>query len=125
MNNLIIDAADDKILFKIITDSKSYTTDYSNNRENFDKLVVLLFNFLAINNIKINEVNNMFVNQGPGKFSGIRASIAVAKALSLVNNLTLYGFFNYQVVDKNYNKIMDLFNKNLLKKNLLKPQYSS
>ena len=125
MNNLIIDAAGDKILFKIITDSKSYTTDYSNNRENFDKLVVLLFNFLAINNIKINEVNNIFVNQGPGKFSGIRASIAVAKALSLVNNLTLYGFFNYQVVDKNYNKIMDLFNKNLLKKNLLKPQYSS
>jgi len=125
MNNLIIDAADDKILFKIITDSKSYTTDYSNNRENFDKLVVLLFNFLAINNIKTNEVNNIFVNQGPGKFSGIRASIAVAKALSLVNNLTLYGFFNYQVVDKNYNKIMDLFNKNLLKKNLLKPQYSS
>tara|TARA_B100001250_G_C19667506_1_gene729949 strand:- start:512 stop:883 length:372 start_codon:yes stop_codon:yes gene_type:complete len=123
MNNLIIDAAGDKILFKIITDSKSYTTDYSNNRENFDKLVVLLFNFLAINNIKINEVSNIFVNQGPGKFSGIRASIAVAKALSLVNNLTLYGFFNYQVVDKNYNKIMDLFNKNLLKKNLLKPQY--
>jgi len=125
MNNLIIDAAGDKILFKIITKSKSYTTDYSNNRENFDKLVVLLFNFLAINNININEVNNIFVNQGPGKFSGIRASIAVAKALSLVNNLTLYGFFNDQVVDNNYNKIMDLFNKGLLIKNLIKPQYSS
>ena len=125
MNNLIIDAAKDKFFFTIIADDKSYTSEFSNNRENFDKLTILIVKFLKNHRLNIKNLSNVFVNQGPGKFSGIRASIAVAKALSLVNNLTLYGFFNYQVVDKNYNKIMDLFNKNLLKKNLLKPQYSS
>ena len=57
MKNLIIDAATDKILFKIIVDNKSYTSDYPNCRENFDKFVMLLFNFLKENKIKLKEIN--------------------------------------------------------------------
>ena len=125
MNNLIIDAADEKIFFKIITDNKSYTSDYPNSRENFDKFVLLLFNFLEENRIKIQEINNIFVNQGPGKFSGIRSSISIVKALSINNKLNLYGFNSEQVKGKNYDNIIDLFNKGLLIKNLIKPQYSS
>ena len=119
MNNLIIDAAADKIFFK------SYTSDYPNNRENFDKFVILLFNFLKKNNINIKEINNIFINQGPGRFSGIRASIATAKALSVANKLNLYGFNSDQIKDQNYNNIIDLFNRGCLIKNLIKPQYSS
>ena len=125
MNNLIIDAADEKIFFKIITNNKSYTSDYPNSRENFDKFVILLFKFLKENKIKIHEINNVFVNQGPGKFSGIRASISIVKALSITNELDLYGFNSKQIKDQNYNNIIDLFNKGHLIKNLIKPQYSS
>ena len=39
----------------------------------------------------IQDINNVFINQGPGKFSGIRASIAVAKGICIGNNLDLYG----------------------------------
>ena len=87
MKNLIIDAAADKIFFKVINDNESYTSDYPNSRENFDKFVTLLFNFLKKNKINIKEINNIFVNQGPGKFSGIRTSISAAKALSFTNKL--------------------------------------
>ena len=125
MNNLIIDAAADKIFFKIIFNNKSYTSDYLNNRENFDKFVILLFNFLKKNNINIKEINNIFINQGPGRFSGIRASIATAKALSIANKLNLYRFSSDQIKDQNYNNIIDLFNRGCLIKNLIKPQYSS
>jgi len=125
MKNLIIDAAADKIFFKVINDNESYTSDYTNSRENFDKFVTLLFSFLKKNKININEINNIFVNQGPGKFSGIRTSISVAKALSLTNKLNLYGFDSKLVKNQNYDKIIDLFNKGLLIKNLIKPQYSS
>ena len=123
MNNLIIDAANDKILFKIISLNKSYTSDYPNSRENFDKLALLLFNFFKKNNIKLNEIDNVFVNQGPGKFSGIRSSIAVAKAISITNNLNLYGFNSNQLKNQKYEKILDLFKKGVLIKNLIKPQY--
>jgi len=125
MKNLIIDAAADKIFFKVINDNESYTSDYPNSRENFDKFVTLLFNFLKKNKINIKEINNIFVNQGPGKFSGIRTSISTAKALSLTNKLNLYGFDSELVKNQNYDKIIDLFNKGLLIKNLIKPQYSS
>ena len=123
MNNLIIDAADEKIFFKIITNNKSYTSDYPNSRENFDKFVILLFKFLKENKIEIHEINNVFVNQGPGKFSGIRASLATAKAISFVNKIDLYGFNSDQIIKQNYAKIIDLFNKGVLIKNLIKPQY--
>ena len=125
MKNLIIDAAADKIFFKVINDNESYTSDYPNSRENFDKFVTLLFNFLKKNKVNIKEINNIFVNQGPGKFSGIRTSISTAKALSFANKLNLYGFNSELVKNQNYDKIIDLFNKGLLIKNLIKPQYSS
>ena len=125
MNNLIIDAADEKIFFKIIINNKSYISDYPNSRENFDKFVILLFKFLKENKIEIHEINNVFVNQGPGKFSGIRSSISIAKALSFNNKLNLYGFNSEHIKDKNYDNIINLFNRGLLIKNLIKPQYSS
>ena len=123
MNNLIIDAANDKIFFIIIADNKSYTSEFSNNRENFDKLVILVVKFLENHQLNIKNLNNIFVNQGPGKFSGIRASLAIAKALSFANKIDLYGFSSDQVINQNYVEIIELFNKGLLIKNLIKPQY--
>ena len=123
MINLIIDAANDKIFFKIMADDKSYTSEFSNNRENFDKLAILVIKFLENHQINIKNLNNIFINTGPGKFSGIRASIAIAKALSLTNKIDLYEFRSDQVMDQNYTEIIDLFNKWLLNKNLIKPQY--
>ena len=123
MNNLIIDAANDKIFFIIIADNKSYTSEFGNNRENFDKLAILFVKFLENHQLNIKNLNNIFVNQGPGKFSGIRASLAIAKALSFANKIDLYGFSSDQVIDQNYVEIIELFNKGLLNKNLIKPQY--
>ena len=125
MNNLIIDAANDKILFKIIAENKSYTSEIPNDRENFDKFAQLLFNFFEEKNIKIKDVKNIFINQGPGKFSGIRTSISVAKALSVTNNIDLYGFSSNQLIKKDYKEILDLYKQGVLKKNLIKPIYSS
>jgi len=125
MINLIIDAAKDKILFKIITKNESYTNEYDNNRENFDKFIILLFNFLKEKNIKIEEVNNIFVNNGPGKFSSIRISISIVKALFLSKGINYYGFNSNEVKNLDYNNIIDLFKKGSLKKNLIKPLYSS
>ena len=123
MITLIIDAAQDKVFFKIINDNKSYTNEYSNSRENFDKFTGLLFNFLKKNNINVNKINNILINQGPGKSSSIRTSISVAKALSVTSKVNLYGFKSNQIKNKNYNEIFELFDKGKLKKNLIKLYY--
>tara|TARA_Y100001970_G_scaffold288293_1_gene415176 strand:- start:322 stop:765 length:444 start_codon:yes stop_codon:yes gene_type:complete len=125
MINLIIDAGKDKIYFNIISNNKSYTSEYLNNRKNFDKLVILLFEFLNSKSIKIDEITNIFVNQGVGKFSGIRASLAIVKGLGFANKVDIYGFNSDQIEDNNYEMVIDLFKNGLLKKNLIKPHYSS
>ena len=56
MNNLIIDAAKDKIFFMIIADSKSYTSEFNNNKENFDKLTILIVKFLKNHDLNINNL---------------------------------------------------------------------
>ena len=125
MKNLIIDATNEKIFFSIITESQSYTTTHVNSRENFDKFINLLLDFFKENEIKLEDVKNIFINRGPGKFSGIRNSIAVAKALAFTNKLNLYGFNSNDIKGANYMDIVDLYKKGVLIKNLIKPNYSS
>ena len=84
-----------------------------------------LFEFFNENSIKLSELNNIFVNQGPGKFSGIRTSIAVAKALSITNKLSLYGFNSNDLKNMNYENVVNLYEKGALTKNLINPVYSS
>ena len=126
MKNLIIDAANEKIFFSIITETQSYTTTHTNSRENFDKFINLLMNFLKKNHIKIDNVDNLFINQGPGKFSSLRISIVIAKAIALINNINLYGFTNNDLKkDKNgYEGILEMHKKGLLNKGLIDPIYT-
>ena len=125
MKNLIIDAANEKIFFSIITEIQSYTTTHVNSRENFDKFINLLLDFLKKNKIKLDDVENIFINQGPGKFSGIRISISIAKAISIAKNISLFGFNLKDLDNGDYKKLLKLHKKNLLNKNLIKPLYLS
>ena len=125
MKNLIIDAASEKIFFSIITETELYTTTHTNSRENFDKFINLLLDFLIKNKIKLDNVENIFINQGPGKFSSIRISISIAKAISMAKNISLFGFNSNDLNNGGYNKILDLHKNNLLIKDLIKPLYSS
>ena len=125
MKNLIIDAANDKIIFSFITDTQSYTTSHINSRENFDKFMSLLLFFLNKNKLKLDDVDRIFVNQGPGKFSSLRISISIAKAMSLAKNISLYGFDSKFIKNGNYKKLLEIDKKNLLNNDLIKPLYSS
>jgi len=125
MKNLIIDAANDKIIFSFITEKQSYTTSHINSRENFDNFINLLMFFFRENKIKLDDVERIFVNQGPGKFSSLRISISIAKAISLAKNISLYGFKSKFVKNGNYKKILELDTKDLVINDLIKPLYSS
>ena len=126
MTNLVIDAANNKIFFSIIKDNKSYTTEHSNWRENFDKIVLLLIKFLNEKNTNINQIKKIYINRGPGKFSSLRTSISIAKAFSLANKIELVGFTSRDLKNINdYKKLIDLDNEDKLTKDLINPIYSS
>ena len=125
MKNLIIDAANDKIIFSFISDKQSYTTSHVNSRENFDKFINLLLFFLKENKIKMENIERIFVNLGPGKFSSLRISISISKAISLAKNISLFGFESKFIENGNYKKLLELDSKNLVINDLIKPLYSS
>ncbi len=121
MINLIIDAANEKIVFAIIADKQSYTSKHVNSRENFDNFMKLLLEFLNIKKIKISDIHRIFVNLGPGRFTSLRISLSVAKAICLVNSSSLIGFKSHDLINKNYKNLVKI-DKN---KSLIKPVYSS
>jgi len=125
MNFLVIDGTQDKINFFSKFNNNSYHKSLKASKNNNEKLSTELFDFFDENSIKQGQLNNIFVNQGPGKFSGIRASIAIAKALSITNRLNLYGFNSSDLKNMRYENVVNLYEKGMLTKNLINPVYSS
>ena len=122
---LIIDAANEKIIFKIIDNNKTYTNDYENSRKNFDRFAILLFKFLEKKMINFDVIDKVLVNLGPGKFSSIRNSISTLKALNIVYKFKIYGFSSKDVEKSDYSRVLYLLKKGRLIKNLIKPLYMS
>ena len=125
MNFLAIDGASDKIYFFSHFNNNSYNQSFESSKNNYEKFSILLFDFLNQNNINLSKISHLFVNQGPGRFSGIRTSIAVAKGLSITNKLNLYGFSSNDLNNMDYMNVVSLYEKGRLTKNLIKPLYIS
>ena len=125
MNFLIIDGTSNKINFFSHFNNYSYNQSFESSKNNYEKFSILLFDFLNQNNINLSKISHLFVNQGPGSFSGIRTSIAVAKGLSITNKLNLYGFSSNDLKDMDYMNVVFLYEKGHLTKNLIKPLYIS
>ena len=123
--NLIIDAANEKIIFKIIDKNKTYTSEYDNSRKNFDKFAMLLFKFLDKKKVNFELVEKVMVNLGPGKYSSIRTSLSTLKALNLIYKFKIYGFSSKDVEKYEYSRVFELLKKGKLIKKLIKPLYMS
>jgi tRNA A37 threonylcarbamoyladenosine modification protein TsaB len=128
MKNLIIDAAADKIFFTLIIDKNIYTCTHENSKSNFEKLIILVNEFLNKNKCLIDKVDKIYVNRGPGSFAGIRNSLSTVKGLFFSKKIDYY-CFSFLDFDKseviNYEDVPDLCNKFKIKKNLINPLYLS
>ena len=128
MNKLIIDAAKKNIFLMVISNNDIYSISHENTKTNYDKLVILIDDFLQSKDLKIKDISTFYVNTGPGSFAGIRNSISVIKAICLVNNVDYYCYnFQYfkEIKKVEYENIPDLCDKFNIKKNLIKPIYIS
>ena len=125
MINFIIDAANEKIVLAIVAEKQSYTTTHINSRENFDNFMKLILNFFNKIKINISDLDRIYVNLGPGKFTSLRISLSIAKALSLSNSAILIGFKSDDLINKNYKNLVKFNKKKKSIKSLIKPIYSS
>jgi len=128
MNNLIIDAARDKIFLTFIVGASIYTCSHENSKINFEKLMILINEFLKNNKRSLDDIDVIYVNRGPGSFAGIRNSLSTVKALFLTKKIDYYCFSFDDFKESEATKYVDvpqLCEKYKIKKNLINPIYLS
>ena len=128
MNKLIIDAAKEKIFLMIINNDINYSITHENSKINYEKLSILINDFLNKKKLNLDKVSQIYVNRGPGSFAGIRNSLSVVKAFHLTHKIDYYCFSFEDFGEKNevkHENIPKLCDKLKVEKNLINPIYLS
>ena len=126
MNKLIIDVAGEKIFLMVITSKDIYNITRDNTKINYEKLTLIISDFLNFHKMNLNDINKIYLNRGPGSFAGVRNSLSIVKAFNLTNNIDYYCYsirdFKGEK-DVKYENIPDLCEKFKIEKNLINPIY--
>ena len=114
---------DNKIGLKV--NDNFFIHDFNFKLKNNDQLVINILNLVKKHKVNFNTNFSILVNYGPGRFSSLRASLAVAKGIKISKKINLFGFKNSDLGHFNLANIEVLIKKNLMEKNLIKPLYIS
>jgi tRNA threonylcarbamoyl adenosine modification protein YeaZ len=91
-NFLSIDFSTDLGSLFLKVKNKTFSRVLQSDKFSNDLLMKHILDFFKKNNLNFADISKIFVNQGPGNFSGLRSSLAVAKGISLSKNLNLIGY---------------------------------
>ena len=126
MNKLIIDLTGEKIFLTIITSNDIYNITKENTKINYEKLTLIINDFLNSYHLKLRDINKIYLNRGPGSFAGIRNSLSIVKAFNLIHDIDYYCYSIQDFKgekDIKYENIPDLCEKFKIEKNLINPMY--
>ena len=92
---LIIDCTgkNDSITLKV--NNKFFTKKIQTNLIKSEILTLEIANFIKKYNVELNNSFSIFINVGPGSFSGVRISLAVAKGIQIVKNTNIYTYNSF------------------------------
>ena len=114
---------DDKLGLRI--NKEFFVYKYEKKEIKRESLVFYIQNFLKSHKVILDEKFSIIVNQGPGSFSGIRISLAIAKGLVIAKKIRLYGYKDDDLLEFNLKNIEELMKKKLIENKLIKPIYLS
>ena len=95
------------------------------NIKNNQSIVNKIFELIHQKNANIDKNFSIIVNIGPGSFSSIRISLAIAKGIKISKGARLFGYKNGDLDEFNLKNIELLIKKKLIENNLIKPVYLS
>ena len=114
---------DDKIGLRV--NNNFFIHHFDQKIKNNDQLVLNILNLVKKHKVNFNKNFSILINNGPGSFSSMRVSLAVAKGIKISKSTKIFGFKNQDLPQFSLENIEVLINKKLLEKDLIKPLYSS
>ena len=122
-NFLIISCTGQNNLLGIKYNNKFYKKKLQDNIRSNNLLVNNIISFIREYKVKLNNKYSILVNIGPGSYSSLRISLAVAKGIKIVYGLDLYGFKNTDLHELNLENIEILIKNKQLENYLINPIY--
>ena len=122
---LIINCTGKNNIIALKIDNNFFLKKLQTNIRSNESLVNNIFDFIKQKKAKIGKNFSIIVNIGPGSFSGIRISLAVAKGIKISKGGKLFGYKDQDLGEFNAKNIELLIKKKLIQNYLIKPVYLS
>ena len=113
----------DKIGLKV--NDNFFIHDFNSKTKKNDQLVIDILNLVKKHKVNLTSSFSILINSGPGSFSSLRISLAIAKGIKISKKVKIFGFKDSDLGQFTLANIELLIKKDLIQKNLIKPIYLS
>ena len=105
MTTLLIDVVSNNSIIALISEGKPKTLEKINldcNQLHSESIVPALELLISKSTFNYLDIKKVVCVTGPGNYTNIRTGLAVAKSISLVNNIDTYGITQHELIGQTY-----------------------
>jgi tRNA threonylcarbamoyladenosine biosynthesis protein TsaB len=103
MYKLLVDSSTKTLYIALVLDNKVLEEMYIEGRNDHAKNIVSKIDeILKNNNIKVEDLEGVYVGVGPGSYTGVRMAVTVGKMIATNTNVLLYGFSSLYMQQSGY-----------------------
>ena len=90
MGKLYIDSSNNlEIIIKLEIEGKTFIRKHVGQQRSSQMVLPLIDEILKEHGIKVQEITKIFVNPGPGSFTGLRVGVAIANTLGFLLGISV------------------------------------
>lgn len=107
MKSLFLDTSSSRVIIACVEDKNIiFNINLKNDNNLSNRLIVLIDECLKEHKLCVNDINKIYVVNGPGSFTGIRCGVTVAKTMAYLLNIEIECISELEVMSSGYDEIV-------------------